>query len=163
MQMMLDEGLSSCGYDMQMLKSHATDIIRNTKRIETNPIRHLIDIDLCEKLERALVNGDIEGEDCEVFWAKIIDVHADILPVDYPYYYDVHMMSGIYGDRASYNPGLLGAMQIGESKNVTLDNLNEVVHDIAQSGHDRFDEAIQSVTGQPLSKSAFWNWKNEIF
>ena len=161
--MLLDEGLKACGYDLSMLKSHATEIVRNTKRIETNPIRHLIDIDLCEQLERALVNGDIEGEDCEVFWSKIIEPYTDILPTDYPYYYDVHMMSGIYGDRACYNPGLLGAMHIGESKNVTVDNFNAVVHDIATSGHDRFDEAIKDITGQSLSKTSFWGWKDKVF
>ncbi len=161
MQMLLDEGLSACGYDMAMLKSHASEIVRNTKRIETNPIRHIIDIDLCEQLERALVNEEIEAEDCEIFWSKIIEPYADILPTDYPYYYDVHMMSGIYGDRACYTPGLLAAIQIGEAKNVTLNNFNNVVRNIAESGHAHFSEAVIDSTGQALSKDAFWKWKTK--
>lgn len=158
MQMMLDEGLAQCGYDMDMLKRHSTEIVRNTKRIETNPIRHFIDIDLCEQLERALVNEDIEAEDCEVFWARLIEPYGDILPTDYPYYYDVHMMSGIYGDRPCYNPGMLAAMQIGEVKNATMDNFHDVVRDIAQSGHDRFDTAVKDITGQSLSTEPFFKW-----
>lgn len=158
MQMMLDEGLGKCGYDMDMLKRHATEIVRNTKRIETNPIRHFIDIDLCEQLERALVNEEIEAEDCEVFWARLIEPYADILPTDYPYYYDVHMMSGIYGDRPCYNPGMLAAMQIGNARKVVMGNFNDVVYDIAQSGHDSFNTAITDITGQPLSTEPFFKW-----
>ena len=163
MQMLLDCGLKECGYDMAMLKAHSSEIIRNTKRIETNPVRHILDIDLCEQLERALINGDIEGEDCEVFWAKIIDPYADILPEDYPYYYDVHMMSGIYGDRACYTPGLLAAIQIGESMQVTLSNLQETVKSVSESGHDRFVDAIMDITRTPLTKEAFWRWKQKKF
>ena len=158
LQMLLDEGLTQCGYDMAMLKSHAAEIVRNTKRIETNPIRHIIDIRLCDQFERALVNEDIEAEECELFWARLIEPYADILPADYLYYYDVHMMSGIYGDRACYTPGLLAAIQIGEGKGVTINNFKDVVKEIADSGHTHFDKAVMDITGANLSTSAFKNW-----
>lgn len=163
LQFLLDEGLRRCGYDMAMLKSQTSEIIRNTKRIETNPMRHIIDIHLCDQLERALINEDIDGEDCDVFWSKIILPYADILPSDYPYYYDVHMMSGIYGDRACYTPGLLAAMQIGHVKGITLDNMQGHIKDIAESGYNQFDEALQDITSAPLSKDAFIRWVNRIF
>ena len=163
MQMLLDCGLKDCGYDMGMLKAHSKEIVRDTKRIETNPIRHIIDIELCEQIERSLINGDIEGEDCEVYWSKITEPYSNILPEDYPYYYDVHMMSGIYGDRACYTPGMLAAMKIGEEKQVTLSNLQEVVISVSESGHDRFDDAVLAITGEPLSKDAFWRWKGNHF
>ena len=163
MQMCLDEGFAKCGYDMAMLKSSATEIVRNTKRIETNPVRHIIDIDLCEQLERALLNEDIEGEDCEVFWSKLIEPYADILPDDYPYYYDVHMMSGIYGDRACYTPGLLAAMQIGKAKAVTMDNFRGTVKNIATSGQNNFDEAITQASGRQLSQMNYMQWIERNF
>lgn len=163
MQMLLDEGLSKCGYDSAMLTANATEIVRNTKRIETNPIRHIIDIDLCEQLEKALLNDEIEPEDCENFWAAIIEPYADILPKDYPYYYDVHMMSGIYGDRACYTPGLLAAMQIGDTKNVTMDNFKDVVMDISLSGHSQFDKAVNTITGEALSANAYKKWIDKVF
>ena len=163
LQFLLDEGLRHCGYNMQILKASAGAIIRDTKRIETNPVRHIIDINLCEQLERALVNEDIDGEDAEIFWSKIIEAYADILPKDYPYYYDVHMMSGIYGDRACYTPGLLAAMQIGQSKSVTFDNISNHVRDIALSGYSRFDDAVHMITSTPLSKDAFMAWMDKMF
>jgi len=163
LQFLLDEGLADCGYDIAMLKSHATEIVRNTKRIETNPIRHIIDIELCERLEQALLNDEINGEECETYWTSLIAPYADILPVEYPYYYDVHMMSGIYGDRACYTPGLLAAMQIGQSLNVTLDTFKGYVQTISESGHDRFDLAVTDITGTPLYKDAFWAWKTRMF
>jgi Zn-dependent M32 family carboxypeptidase len=163
LQMMLEEGLSGCGYDIGMLKSYTREIVRNTKRIETNPVRHIIDIHLCDELERALVNEDIDAGDVEPFWTRLIEPYADILPDDYPYYYDVHMMSGIYGDRACYNPGMLAAMQIGESRGVTLDNLTDVVKTISESGHDRFDEAVNDITGQKLSAKAYMDWVDKVF
>ena len=163
LNMMLDEGLRDCGYDLGMLKVSASEVVRNTKRIETNPVRHIIDIDLCDRFERALVNEQIEPEDCENEWARLIEPYTDILPVDYPYYYDVHMMSGIYGDRACYTPGLLAAIQIGEARAVTLDNFNEVVKEIAESGHTRFDNAVEDVTGNSLSTEPFFKWMQDNF
>lgn len=163
MQICLDEGMASCGYDIRMLKASATEIVRNTKRIETNPIRHIIDIDLCEKLEGALVNEQIEAEDIEPFWARLITPYVDVLPIDYPYYYDVHMMSGIYGDRACYTPGLLASMQIGEAKSVTMDNFGNIVHGIAQLRHNHFDKAVLSITDKKLSGEPFFNWINRVF
>jgi len=73
------------------------------------------------------------------------------------------MMSGIYGDRACYTPGLLAAMQIGSAKNVTLDNFKGVVSDIAQSRHTHFDIAVRYFAGKELSKDAFWAWKSSNF
>jgi Zn-dependent M32 family carboxypeptidase len=163
LQFLLDHGLKEAGYDLAMLKEHATEIVRDTKRIETNPIRHIIDIDLCESLERALINEEIEAEDCEVEWAKLIEPYADILPEDYPYYYDVHMMSGIYGDRASYNPGMLAAMQIGQEKQVTLGNFKDVVFEIAQSRHEYFGQAVEGITGIPFKADAFMRWVDDRY
>jgi len=162
-QMILDEGLRECGYDMPLLKGQRGEFVRNTKRIETNPVRHIIDVELCDQLERALINGDIEGEDAEVFWAKIIQPYQDILPNDYPYFYDVHMMSGIYGDRACYNPGMLGAIQIGHHNTITLDNFHAHVQNIAESGYGQFDEAIKNICdGNPLSQTAFFEWVDQL-
>lgn len=159
LQFLLDAGLRDKGYDLPMLQSHVRQVDRNTKRVETNPLRHSIDIWLAEELERALINADIEAEDAEVYWAKITEPFADILPDEYPYYWDVHLMTGIYGDRACYTPGLLAAFQIGQEYEVDLHSIGQFVTDnISPCPTTRFDEAVESITGMRLAKLPFAQW-----
>lgn len=161
---LLDIGLRAKGYDLAMLQSHVRQVDRNTKRIETDPLRHSIDIYLAEALERALINEEIEAEDAHVYWAKLIEPFTGILPEEYPFYWDVHIMTGIYGDRACYTPGLLSAFQIGQAHAVGLHNLTDFVTEkISLCEISRFDDAVLHISGEPLGKKAFMAWTDKTY
>ncbi|PCI01469.1 MAG: hypothetical protein COB76_01335 [Alphaproteobacteria bacterium] len=161
---LLDAGLTECGYTLEMLRNHVRVADRETKRIETNPLRHAIDIRITDQLERALINDEVEAEDVEIFWQNLIKPYRDILPDAYPFYWDVHQMTGIYGDRACYNPGLLGGFQLGDSAGVTLGNVGEFIQDTVNTCDEtRFDKTIEHVSGKPLSTDAFFKWSNSFY
>lgn len=164
LEFLLDHGLRDKGYDLPMLQAHVRQVDRDTKRVETNPLRHSIDIQLAEDLERALINGDIEAEDAQIYWTKITEPFQNILPDDYPYFWDVHLMTGIYGDRASYTPGLLAAFQIGQTHNICLDNLSDfVTKNISSCQATQFDDAVKEITGTHLQKFPFIQWTENTY
>jgi len=164
LQFLLDVGLKNKGFDLPVLQGHVRQVDRDTKRVETNPLRHSVDIWLAEEMERALINGDIEAADAEIYWAKITEPFADILPDFYPYYWDAHLMTGIYGDRACYTPGLLAAFQIGQVHKVELSNIGQFVADhISTCPTTRFDEAVESITGTRLTKLPFMQWIEKTY
>jgi Zn-dependent M32 family carboxypeptidase len=164
LKIILDAGLSDCGYTLEMVRAHVRRIDRQTKRIETNPLRHMIDIHICDQFERAMINEDVEAEDAELYWNDLIKPYNHILPDHYPFYWDVHQMTGIYGDRASYNPGVLAAFQLAEMHNIDLTNLYDFVTEkFALCEEKSFDRAVESLTGRSLSTSAFMNWSNSFY
>jgi Zn-dependent M32 family carboxypeptidase len=164
LKLLLDAGLTECGYTMDMLRDYVRLIDKNTKRIETNPLRHILDIHICDQFERGMINGSIEAEDAEIEWNKLIESHADILPDDFHFYWDVHQMTGIYGDRAAYNPGLIAAFQLAEGQIIDVTTINEfVTQNISLCDEQRFDKAIETITGKPLSIDAFTKWIKEFY
>lgn len=164
LKLLLDAGLTECGYTMAMLRDRVRLIDRNTKRIETNPVRHVLDIDICDRFERQMINEIIEAEDAEVEWEKLIEPHRAILPKDFYYYWDVHQMTGIYGDRASYNPGLIAAFQLAEGQGVDVTTVNEfVTQNISLCEESQFDKAVETITGKPLSMEAFKSWVQTFY
>lgn len=164
LKILLDAGLKNCGYDIDMLRRAVRRIDRQTYRIETNPLRHIIDIAICDEFERQMINGEIEAEDAETVWDTLIKPYKDILPTDYPYYRDVHQMTGIYGDRACYNPGLIAAFQLAEGRDLDFATASTfVMKTISLCQDDKFDTAIESITGKPLSMDAFWHWSKAFY
>lgn len=164
LEFLLEAGLEAHGYDLEILRAHVRQINRQTQRIETNPLRHLLDISLCDSLERAVINEDVEAEDIEIYWTKLTKPYQDILPDYFPFYWDVHQMTGIYGDRACYNPGLLAAFQIAGDEAPTLETVGEFVRDeICPLTETRFDKAIETLTGHPLSVSMFMQWAQDFY
>lgn len=161
---LLDAGLRDCGYTLELLREHVRRVDRETKRIETNALRHVIDIHICDQYERAMINEEIEAEDAELYWGELIAPYQSILPDDYPFYWDVHQMTGIYGDRACYNPGILGAFQIGAAHKVDLNNIYDVVTDmIAPCVETRFDKTMKAVTSNALSTKDFMTWAHTFY
>lgn len=164
LQYLLDHGFAKCGFTLDMLKRHVRRIDRDTVRIETNPLRHVIDIAITDDLERVMINGDLEAADVELYWQDLIKPYADILPEHYPYYWDVHQMVGIYGDRACYNPGILAAFQIADHHDLSLKNVKSfVAENISICPEHRFDKAIERITGKPLSFNAYNNWTRSFY
>lgn len=164
LQYILDSGFAAYGYDLDMLRRHVRRVDRQTVRIETNPMRHVIDIAITDDFERSMINGKIEAEDAEIYWQDLIKPYADILPEDYPFYWDVHQMTGIYGDRACYNPGILAAFQLADHHELDLGNVHAfVTQNISQCDEPHFDKAIKKITGKPLSMIAFYNWSNSFY
>jgi Zn-dependent M32 family carboxypeptidase len=164
LKMLLDAGLKECGYDLDLLRHAVRRFDRQTQRIETNPLRHIIDISICDQFERMMINNEIEAEDAEITWLELTKPYKNILPDFYPYYWDVHQMTGIYGDRACYNPGLIAAFQLAEVQTLDITNLNEfVTQKISLCNEKAFDQAIKTITGKPLSIDAFWKWVNDFY
>ncbi|GEM_PF-2558179 len=160
---LLENGLEECGYDKAMLKAAFTTVDKNTKRIETNPLRHPVDIFVHSRFEEILVNEENVGQPPEAVFANVIEPFKNIFPDDYSFFQDAHTRGGIFGDREAYNAGYAGAFQIGTLMNVTLDNMVDTVKIIAKSRSEYFAPAIHRWTGKPLSIHYYMNWISETF
>lgn len=162
-QFLLDNGLSECGYDKKILKRALSTINRNTVRIETNPLRHPIDIYVHSRFEEIIVNEENIGQPPEAIFAEVIEPFKHIFPDNYSFYQDAHTRGGIFGDREAYNAGYAGAFQLGQLLNINLDNLVDTVHTIAKSRAEYFAPGIERLTGKPLSLQHYMNWIEAIY
>ena len=162
-QFLLDNGLRNCGYDIASLEFEMRKINIDTKRINTNPLRHPIDIFIHSQFEQIIINEEKTGTPPEAIFAGVIEPYRDIFPEDYSFYQDAHTRGGVFGDREAYNAGYAGAFQLGQLLDVTMDNMVDIVRTIAKSKSKHFAPAIERITGAPLSVKYYMLWIEQVY
>lgn len=163
LQFLLENGLADCGYDLKLLQSALKVVNRNTKRIDTNPLRHPIDVYIHSRFEETLINEVEEGVPPEVIFAKVIEPYKDIFSDDYSFYQDAHTRGGIFGDREAYNAGYAAAFQLGDILDITMENMIEKVRIISRSRSEHFAPAIERLTGRSLTIRHYMEWIEKVY
>jgi Zn-dependent M32 family carboxypeptidase len=163
LQFLLDSGLRECGYTLPLLQSYIRQVKCDTSRIETNPLRHPIDIYINAEFEKSLLQEDGQGERPDVLFLKIIEPYRDIFPEGYSFYADSHIRGGIFGDREAYNAGYAAAFQLGHLLEIDMGNLVETVKIISNLQTHHFSKAIYLLTAQPLTIEYYNQWISKYF